>query len=147
MCMYTTHTHACWKSGTSKETGIQISGALPKNVLKKATKSKEAYYLDQEAGKNQWEAGEGKLRALSTPGSQVNLSTRGHHCSQLGEKRQRHTTQPQGYRRQAGTSPGSATRWQRLLRQEAHLWGSLNHMHVHNTEEHVHIQTRALQVL
>lgn len=25
VCMYTTHTHACWKSATSKETSTRIS--------------------------------------------------------------------------------------------------------------------------
>lgn len=31
------------------------------------------------------------------------------------------------------------------VRQEAHLWGSLNHIHAHNTEERMHTQARALR--
>lgn len=54
---------------------------MPKNVFKESKKNKETNYLDQKASKSKWE---GKAAIPSTPGFQVNLSTRGHQSRQLG---------------------------------------------------------------
>lgn len=55
VCVHNSHT-CMLESATSKETGTQVSGARPADVPQESSRSKEACYLDQEAGKNPWEA-------------------------------------------------------------------------------------------
>lgn len=49
VCMYIAQAHACWKSATSEETSMQISGAYPKKSLK-VQEMQRGRLLDQEDG-------------------------------------------------------------------------------------------------